>query len=55
MDPQVKYLLSLRAIRDRAAIVAEAAKAKDLEFFDVHEDKLDAVAEYVASVIEVSF
>jgi hypothetical protein len=53
MDPTVKYLLSLGAIRDRAKIVGEAAKAGNLSHFDVHEDKLDDVADFVTSVIKV--
>lgn len=53
MDPQVKYLLSLEAVRDRAKIVGEAAKVGKLSHFDVHEDKLPAVADYVTNVIKV--
>ncbi|KAL5415336.1 hypothetical protein PMIN04_008595 [Paraphaeosphaeria minitans] len=52
MDPQVKYLLSLDAIRDRAKIVGEAAEAGKLSHFDVHEEKLGAVADYVTGVIK---
>ena len=53
MDPQVTYLLSLGAIRERAKIVGEAAKAGKLSHFDVHEDRLDDVADFVTSVINV--
>jgi hypothetical protein len=53
MDPQVKYLLSLCAIRERAKIVEDAARAGNLTHFDVHEDRLDDVADYVTSVIKV--
>lgn len=53
MDPTVKYLLSLGAIRDRAKIVGQAAKDGNLNHFDVHEDKLDDVADFVTSVIKV--
>lgn len=52
MDAQVKYLLSLRAVRERAKIVGEAAKAGKLTHFDVHEHRLDDVADYVTSVIK---
>ncbi|KAJ4353359.1 uncharacterized protein N0V89_005087 [Didymosphaeria variabile] len=52
MDPQVKYLLSLEAVRDRAKIVGEAAKLGKLSHFDVHEDRLPAVADYVTGVIK---
>ncbi|KAK6334078.1 hypothetical protein TWF696_002580 [Orbilia brochopaga] len=48
----VKYLLSLGAIRDRAKIVWAAAQAGRLTNFDLHEDKLDDVANFVISVIE---
>ena len=53
MDPQVKYLLSLGAIRDRAKIVGQAAKEGNLSHFDIHEDKFDNVADFVTSVIKV--
>ncbi|KAI0885503.1 DUF1688 domain-containing protein [Annulohypoxylon maeteangense] len=55
MDSQVKYLLSLQAIRDRAKIVGEVAKAGNLTHFDLHEDKLDDVADFVTSVIKRDF
>lgn len=51
-DPQVKYLLSLAAIRERAAKVAQVAQAGQLRHFDVHEARLNAVADLVVSVIE---
>lgn len=53
MDDQVKYLLSLQSIRDRAKAVGEAAQAGKLNHFDVHEDKLDEVVSFVSNVIEV--
>ncbi|KAJ4411925.1 hypothetical protein N0V91_001063 [Didymella pomorum] len=52
MDTTVKYLLSLGAIRDRAKVVGQAAKDGNLNHFDVHEDKLDDVADFVTSVIK---
>ncbi|OTB08960.1 hypothetical protein M426DRAFT_316251 [Hypoxylon sp. CI-4A] len=55
MDPQVKYLLSLGAIRDRAKIVGDAAKAGNLSHFDLHAEKLDDVADFVTSVIKRDF
>ena len=55
MDHTVKYLLSLGAIRDRAKIVGQAAKEGNLNHFDVHEDKLDDVADFVTSVIKVCY
>lgn len=53
MDPDVKYLLSLQAIRDRAKIVWQAAETGQLTNFDLHKDKLDRVADFVTSVIKV--
>jgi len=53
MDPEVKYLLSLGAVRDRAKLVGEAAEAGKLSNFDVHEEKLGDVAEFVTSLIKV--
>ncbi|KAK3324732.1 hypothetical protein B0T19DRAFT_429313 [Cercophora scortea] len=55
MDPKVKYLLSLRAVRDRANAVGEIAKAGNLTHFEVHEDKLDDAVDFVASVIKRDF
>lgn len=53
MDPHVKYLLSLRAIRERAQVVWQAAEAGELSHFDLHKDKLGDVADFVISVIQV--
>ncbi|KAF4849075.1 Protein urg3 [Colletotrichum siamense] len=52
MDSQVKYLLSLKAVRDRSKIVGETAKSGKLSHFEVREDKLDEVVDFVASVIK---
>ncbi|RMZ72894.1 Uracil catabolism 4 [Pyrenophora seminiperda CCB06] len=52
MDDKVKYLLSLQAVRERASLVGEAAKAGKLTHFDVHEDKLGEAADYVTGVIK---
>ena len=54
MADETKYLLSLRAIRERAKIVWAAAQAGNLSHFDLHEERLDDVANFVLSVIEVS-
>lgn len=53
MDSHIKYLLSLRAIRERAQIVWQAAEAGQLAHFDFHEEKLGDVADFVISVIQV--
>ncbi|RMJ10790.1 hypothetical protein BHE90_009628 [Fusarium euwallaceae] len=55
MDSQAKYLLSLRAIRERAKIVGDVAKAGKLSHFDLHEERLDEVVDFVASVIKRDF
>ncbi|KAL2107797.1 hypothetical protein VUR80DRAFT_4728 [Thermomyces stellatus] len=52
MDSQAKYLLSLRAIRERAKLVEEVARSGDLSHFELREDKLDDAADFVASVIK---
>jgi hypothetical protein len=54
MDTDIKYLLSLGSIRDRAKLVGEAAQAGKLSHFDIDEDKLGSAAEFVTSVIKVS-
>lgn len=54
MDAEIKYLLSLGSIRDRAKSVGEAAQAGMLSHFDVDENKLGSAAEFVTSVIKVS-
>lgn len=53
MVSSVKYLLSLAAIRERAAIVGKAAKEGHLNNFDVNESKLQTVADYVSDTIKV--
>ncbi|OIW27697.1 DUF1688-domain-containing protein [Coniochaeta ligniaria NRRL 30616] len=55
MASQIKYLLSLGAIRDRANVVAEVAKAGNLSHFELREDKLDDAVDFVASVIKRDF
>ncbi|KAH8587089.1 hypothetical protein B0O99DRAFT_694867 [Bisporella sp. PMI_857] len=55
MDSQVKYLLSLQAIRDRAKVVRDAAKSGNLSNFELREDKLDDAVDFVASVIKRDF
>lgn len=53
MDSDIKYLLSLCAIRERAQIVWRAAEAGELAHFDFHADKLGDVADFVISIIQV--
>ena len=53
MNEKLKYLLSLRAVRERAKVVGEAAEAGKLSHFEVHEERLGEVADFVTSVIKV--
>lgn len=53
MNSQVKYLLSLRAVRERSKIIGDVAKSGNLSHFDLREDKLDDVVDFVASIIKV--
>jgi hypothetical protein len=53
MTPEVAYLFSLDAVRERSSIVYNAAKEHRLNNFDFHEDKLNDVADYVTKIIEV--
>ncbi|KAI9639939.1 hypothetical protein NHQ30_011669 [Ciborinia camelliae] len=53
MNWQIKYLISLRAIRERANIVGNATKSGNLSHFELREDKLDDVVDLEASIIKV--
>jgi hypothetical protein len=53
MESPVKYILSLRAVRERAKIVWEAAKEGSLSHFDLHEEKIEDAADFVTTVIKV--
>ncbi|KAH8593392.1 DUF1688 domain-containing protein [Bisporella sp. PMI_857] len=55
MTPEVAYLFSLDAVRERSSIVYNAAKEHRLNNFDFHEDKLNDVADYVTKIIERDF
>ncbi|OJD14516.1 hypothetical protein AJ78_05130 [Emergomyces pasteurianus Ep9510] len=55
MDSEVEYLLSLRAIRERAKIVEDAARVGKLNHFDLHEDRMAIVADFVSSIIKRDF
>lgn len=54
MTPDIEYLLSLEAIRQRSQIVFEAAQKDELSHFDYHASKLPEAAAYVTAVINVS-
>jgi Protein of unknown function (DUF1688) len=55
MDPQAqyKYLLGLKSIRDGANVVYKSAQTGELTNFEFHANKLDGVADFVASLIMV--
>ncbi|KAH8431710.1 URC4/urg3 family protein [Aspergillus melleus] len=55
MSDTIKYLLSLKAVRERAQIVFQNAEQGKLNHFDYHPEKLDATAEYVMDIIERDF
>lgn len=55
MTPDIEYLLSLEAVRERAQIVFAAAQRDELSHFTYHADKLPEAAAYVTSVINVSY
>ncbi|KAF2221660.1 hypothetical protein BDZ85DRAFT_131987 [Elsinoe ampelina] len=52
MNEDVKYVLSLQAVRDRTRQVEKVASAGKLNHFDYHEDRLGEVADFVVSVIK---
>jgi hypothetical protein len=54
MDAEIRHLLSLQSIRERAAIVGIAAEAGQLNHFDLHEPELENIADFVTSVVKVS-
>ena len=55
MTPDIEYLLSLEAVRERAQIVFAAAKRDELSHFTYHASKLPEAAAFVTSVINVSY
>ncbi|KAF5253148.1 hypothetical protein FANTH_1979 [Fusarium anthophilum] len=55
MDNDLKYLLSLQAVRDQACKVFESAKQGNLKHFDYDEGRMGAVADYVSKVIDRDF
>ncbi|KAI1761835.1 DUF1688-domain-containing protein [Hypoxylon sp. FL1150] len=54
-SPDIAYLLSLQAIRERSRIVFEAARNGRLHSFDYDEQRMSAVADFVISVIDRDF
>ncbi|KAI1394735.1 DUF1688-domain-containing protein [Hypoxylon fuscum] len=54
-SPDIAYLLSLQAVRDRSQIVLKAAREGRLHNFEYDEKRMTAVADFVISVIERDF
>lgn len=53
MAPEIEYILSLQAVRERAHAVLSIAKTGGLKHFDFDEDKLNDAADYVIDIIKV--
>lgn len=49
------YLRSLPAVRQRSQLVYTLAQQDQLEFFTLHEDKLDEVVDYCIEVIKKDY
>ncbi|KAE8349550.1 hypothetical protein BDV28DRAFT_163521 [Aspergillus coremiiformis] len=55
MDAEIKYLLSLQAVRERAHRVLQLAEADKLTHFDYHKDRFDSAVKYVTNIIKRDF
>ncbi|EAW15316.1 URC4/urg3 family protein [Aspergillus clavatus NRRL 1] len=55
MDPEIQYILSLKAVRERAHRVLQLAEQNRLNHFDYHQDKLETAVQYVINVIKRDF
>lgn len=53
-DPEIAYLLSLQAVRDRSRLVLQAAEEGALNSFDYDAQRMPEVADFVLGVISVS-
>ena len=53
MNPDIEYILSLQAVRERAHMVLNIAKTGGLNHFDFKEEKLNDAADYVINIIKV--
>ncbi|THD00190.1 hypothetical protein EYZ11_000381 [Aspergillus tanneri] len=52
MDPEIQYILSLQAVRERAHHVLKLALENKLNHFDYHADRLDDAVRYVTGIIK---
>lgn len=57
MDPKdvINYLRSPEAVREQASFLYTLGKKNQLDHFAVHEDRIDAAADYVISVIKSNY
>ncbi|KAL4875408.1 hypothetical protein BJY04DRAFT_202146 [Aspergillus karnatakaensis] len=55
MDPKIRDLLSLQAVRERSQLVLQLAEKNLLNHYDYHPDRLDATVDYVTSLIQRDF
>jgi hypothetical protein len=53
MDPEIQYVLGLKAVRERAHRVLQLAEENRLNHFQYHPDRLQDVVQYVISIIKV--
>lgn len=54
-DPEIDYVLSLQAVREKAHTVLKIAKTDGLNHFQLNEEKLSDTADYVIEVIKRDF
>jgi hypothetical protein len=53
MDPEIQYVLGLKAIRERAHRVLQFAEEDRLNHFEYHPDRLQDAVQYVMNIIKV--
>lgn len=54
MDPEIEYILSLKAVREQAHKVLELAEQGKLTYFNYDREKLSVAADYVIKIIQVN-
>ncbi|GAM38527.1 hypothetical protein TCE0_033f09316 [Talaromyces pinophilus] len=55
MDPEIEYILSLKAVRERAHKVLELAEQGKLTHFNYDREKLSVAADFVIGIIQRDF
>jgi hypothetical protein len=53
MDPEIQYVLGLKAVRERAHRVLKLAEENRLNHFQHHPDRLQDAGQYVINIIKV--